>query len=101
MRVPASHADILEGPVTAVLSTLEPGGGLRSSPCTCRGAGDRLIITQVEEAQERQMRLNPKVSVLIVDPGNVDRWLSVQGDVALHGAAWEARIRRVIAFPAP
>ena len=99
MRVPGSHADILARPVRAVLSTLEPGGGLRSSPCTCRGGGDRLIVTSVEEAQARQMGLNPRVSIMIVDPGNVDRWLCVQGDAALRRGSWEVPLRRVMVFP--
>ncbi len=100
MRVPVSHADILENPVMAVLSTLEPGGGLRSSPCTCRGAGDSLIVTSVEEAQAQQMKLNPRVSVMVLDPENVDRWLCVQGDAAPRRREWELSIRRVIGFPA-
>ena len=99
MRIPVSHADILERPVRAVLSTLEPGGGLRSSPCTCLGEGDRLLITSVDPAQLWQIGLNPKVSVLVVDPGNVDRWLCVQGDAAPRGSALEVSIRRFIAFP--
>jgi len=99
MRIPESHADILVKPVRAVLSTLEPGGGLRSSPCTCSGTEERLIITSVEEAQAQQMKLNPRVSVMILDPKNVDRWLCVQGDAVLRGAAWEVSIRRVMVFP--
>ena len=100
MRVPGSHADILEKPVLAVLSTLEPGGGLRSSPCSCRGGGNRLIVTSVEGEQALQMGLNPRVSVMILDPGNVDRWLCVQGDAALQGSVWGISIRRVMVFPA-
>lgn len=100
MRVPVSHADILEKPVRAVLSTLEPGGGLRSSLCTCRGAGDSLIVTSVEEAQAQQMRLNPRVSVMVLDPENVDRWLCVQGDATPRRGKWELSIRRVMVFPA-
>jgi len=99
MRVPRSHADILEKPVRAVLSTLETGGGLRSSPCTCKGGGYCLIVTTVEEEQARQMGLNPHVSVMILDPGNVDRWLCVQGDAALQGSVWEISVRRVMVFP--
>jgi len=100
MRVPGSHADILEKPVRAVLSTHELGGGLRSSPCTCLGKGDHLLITSVDLAQVRQIGLNPKVSVLVVDPGNVDRWLCVQGDAAISGGATcEVSIRRVMVFP--
>ena len=100
MRVPVSHADILERPVRAVLSTLEPGGGLRSSPCTCRVAGDRLIITSVEAAQAQQMKLNPRVSVMVLDPENVDRWLCVQGDADISGGTTcEVSIKRVMMFP--
>jgi general stress protein 26 len=99
MRVPESHVDILSRPVRAVLSTFEPGGRLRSSFCMCRGEGDSLLVTSVEKDQVRQMRLDPRVSVMIVDPGNVDRWLCVQGDAALQDAAWELSVRRVMVFP--
>jgi general stress protein 26 len=100
MRVPESHADILEKPVRAVLSTFEPSGRLHSSLCTCLGEGGRLLITSVDPAQARQIGLNPKVSVLVMDPGNVDRWLCVQGDASVSGgAACEVSIRRVMVFP--
>jgi len=100
MRMPESHADILEGPVTAVLSTVEPGGGLRSSPCVCRGGGDGLLVTSVDPVQARQIMLNSKVSVLVVDPANVDRWLCVQGDAAPRRGEWGLSIRHVRVFPA-
>jgi hypothetical protein len=99
MRVPESHADILEGPVRAVLSTLEPGGQLRSSLCTCVCEGGRLLVTSVDEAQVRQMGLNPKVSVLVVDPADVDRWLCIQGDAERRPNAWEVSVRHFMAFP--
>jgi len=100
MRIPVSHADILEKHVWAVLSTLEAGGGLRSSPCMCKGGGDRLTVTSVEEVQAQQMGLNPRVSVMILDPKNVDRWLCVQGDAAPRRGEWGISIRHVIGFPA-
>jgi len=100
MRIPESHADILEKPVRAVLSTFEPGGGLRSSLCTCLGEGSRLLIMLVDPVQVHQIELNPKVSVLVMDPGNVDRWLCVQGDASVSGgAAYQVSIRRVMVFP--
>jgi general stress protein 26 len=100
MRVPESHADILEKPVRAVLSTFESGGRLRSSLCTCLGEGGSLLITSVDPAQVRQIGLNPKVSVLVVDPGDVDRWLCAQGDASVSGGeACEVSIRRVTIFP--
>jgi general stress protein 26 len=100
MRIPESHADILEKPVRAVLSTFEPGGGLRSNLCTCLGEGDSLLITSVDPAQVRQIELNPKVSMLVMDPRNVDRWLCVQGDASVPGgAACKVSIRRVMVFP--
>jgi hypothetical protein len=40
-----------------------------------------MINTALERQKSHNMRRNPKVSLLIIDPANGDRWLSVQGKV--------------------
>jgi len=100
LRVPGSHADILVSPVRAVLSTFEQSGRLYSSLCTCQGEGSRLMILSADQAQLQQMRLNPRVSVMVFDPGNVDRWMCIRGDASVSGSVCEVSFRRVITFPA-
>jgi hypothetical protein len=42
-----------------------------------------LFNTAVGRAKERYLRADPRVSMLVLDPANVHRWLAVDGTVEL------------------
>ena len=84
MLVPASHLDLLLGRVHGVLTTVAPDGQPRSSivwvdydgSCAC-------VNTTLERRKGRHMTVNPKVSLLVVDPANTSRYIQIRGDVKL------------------
>ena len=80
--VPASHQDLLCGCVHGVLTTLMPDGTPQSSIVWVDYDGQCVLIsTTLERQKGRNMQANPKVSVLVIDPKNIARWIQVQGRV--------------------
>ena len=84
IAIPESHADLLRSTVDVVLTTVSPKGYPQSTLVWCSLDGSRVLMNTGRGYQkERNMRRNPRVSVLAVDPVNKMRWIEVQGDVAL------------------
>jgi PPOX class probable F420-dependent enzyme len=85
--IPASHQDLLVGRVHGVLSTMLPGGQPQSSLVWVdyewsEGQPPRVLINTALERQKcRNMLANPRVTVLVVDPANTERWVEVRGRV--------------------
>jgi PPOX class probable F420-dependent enzyme len=83
VMIPASHRDLLEKPIHAVLSTMMPDGHPQSSIVWVDYDGVYLLIsTTLERQKGHNMCANPKVTVLVIDPKNVARWIEVRGNVA-------------------
>ena len=63
--IPDSHRDLLAGPVNVVLTTLMPDGQPQTTPIWCNLDGnDVLINTMKQFRKQKNMRLNPKVTLL-------------------------------------
>ena len=82
--VPRLHADLLSRPVCAVLTTIGSDGGPQSSLVWVDFDGEcPRVATTAERQKGRNMRVNPKVSLLVVDPDDTSRFLQVRGDAEL------------------
>lgn len=80
--IPESHRDLLVGDIHGVLTTLMPDGQPQSSMVWVDYDGAYLLInTTLERQKGRNMRVNPKVTVLVIDPKNNSRWIEVRGKV--------------------
>lgn len=80
--IPESHVDLLLEPVNAVLSTLMPDGQPQMSIVWADYDGESVLInTTLERQKGKNMRLDPKVNVLIIDPKNGNRYLEIRGRV--------------------
>jgi PPOX class probable F420-dependent enzyme len=81
--IPDSHLDLLRTPVHGVLTTMMPDGQPQSSivwvdyDCT-----HVLINTTLERQKGRNLQANPKVTLLVIDPRDSNRWIEVRGRVA-------------------
>jgi PPOX class probable F420-dependent enzyme len=80
--IPDTHLDLLLTPVHGVLTTLMPDGTPQSSIIWVDYDGEYLLINTTLERQKcRNMRTNPKVSLLVIDPNDSSRWIEVRGQV--------------------
>jgi PPOX class probable F420-dependent enzyme len=79
--VPASHRDLLDRPICGVLTTLGPGGRPESSLVWVDFDGEcARVNTTLERRKGRNLRIDPRVSLLVVDPLNTARFLQVRGE---------------------
>jgi PPOX class probable F420-dependent enzyme len=78
--IPASHADLLERDVVGVLTTLMPDGQPHST-LVWVGLEDGLacVNTTLERQAGRNLRADPRVSLLVVDPDDTGRFIQVRG----------------------
>jgi PPOX class probable F420-dependent enzyme len=82
VTIPDTHRDLLLGPIHGVLSTMMPDGQPQSSIVWVDYDGTYVLInTTLERQKGRNMRTNPKVALLVVDPKDGSRWIEVRGKV--------------------
>ncbi|MCP4418753.1 MAG: PPOX class F420-dependent oxidoreductase [Chloroflexi bacterium] len=82
-QIPESHLDLLHQPINGVLTTMMPDGQPQMSMVWLDFDGECVLInTALERQKVKNMRTNPKVNVLVIDPKNGSRFLEVRGEVA-------------------
>lgn len=82
--LPESHLDLLKEPYKGILTTFMPNGIPQSSIVWCDFDGTDIIVNTTRERQKgKNILLNPKVSLIIVDPKDTGRWISIQGKVEI------------------
>jgi PPOX class probable F420-dependent enzyme len=80
--IPDTHVELLQTPVHGVLTTIMPDGTPQSSIIWVDYDGECVLInTTLERQKGRNMRVNPKVTVLVIDPNDSSRWVEVRGQV--------------------
>jgi PPOX class probable F420-dependent enzyme len=84
LPIPESHLDLLIRPIHGVFSTMLPDGQPQSSLVWCDYDGECACVNTTRERQKgRNMRANPKVSLLIVDPEDTSRYIEIRGEAEL------------------
>ena len=82
--VPASHLDLLIRPICGVLTTMGADVLPQSSLVWVDHDGDvARVNTTLERQKGRNLLVNPKVSLLVVDPDNTARFIQIRGDVEM------------------
>ena len=80
--IPETHRELLVKPVHGVFSTIMPDGQPQSSIVWVDYDGTYVLInTTLERQKGRNMRTNPKVALLVIDPQDGSRWIEVRGNV--------------------
>ena len=80
--IPDTHLDLLQTPVHGVLTTIMPDGFPQSSIVWVDYDGEFVLInTTLERQKGRNMRDNPKVTILVIDLNDSSRWVEVRGQV--------------------
>lgn len=81
-KIPDSHRDLIAGPRVAALTTLMPDGGPQTTVVWCNFDGTHVLVNTMRGfRKERNMRANPKVTLLCYDPRQPLRSLEVRGTV--------------------
>jgi len=80
--IPASHLDLLEGPIFAVFTTVAPNGQPENTVVWCSWDGTHVLVnTAAGRRKDSNVRANPKVALTVVDPQDPFRWIDVRGMV--------------------
>jgi PPOX class probable F420-dependent enzyme len=82
VTLPNTHRDLFQEPVHGVLTTMLPGGMPQSSIVWVDYDGEYVLInTTLERQKGRNIQVNPKVTLLVIDPKDSSRWIEVRGQV--------------------
>ncbi|MCC6804607.1 MAG: PPOX class F420-dependent oxidoreductase [Anaerolineae bacterium] len=80
--IPDSHRDLLAAPCCPVLATVMPDGSPQTTPVWCVLDGDRIQINTMSAFRKaKNMRANPRVTLLALDPQNPQRHIEIRGIV--------------------
>jgi PPOX class probable F420-dependent enzyme len=80
--IPASHRDLVECPPVAALSTVMPDGYPQTSVVWCDFDREYVRVNTMRGfAKERNMRRDPRVTLLCYDPCEPLRYLEIRGTV--------------------
>jgi PPOX class probable F420-dependent enzyme len=81
-EIPASYRDLVDCPPVAALSTVSAAGYPQTSVVWCDFDGECVRVNTMRGfAKERNMRRNPRVTLLCYDPLEPLRYLEVRGTV--------------------
>ena len=80
LEIPASHAELIDGPYVVALATLMPDGQPQTTPVWCNRR-DGFIFVNVMRGfrKEKNMRLDPRVCILAYDPAHPLHNLEIRG----------------------
>ena len=77
---PQSHLDLLDSPLCAALTTLMPDGQPQTTPVWFSREGPYLLINSMRDfRKQKNMRADPRVSLLIFDPNKPLRHIEIRG----------------------
>lgn len=81
-RIPASHRDLLEGSHYAAMTTVMPDGQPQITPVWLNLDGDDILVNTMRGfRKERNMRANPRVTLIAYDPSQPLRYIEARGVV--------------------
>lgn len=82
IEIPASHLDLLNCPRVAALTTVMPDGQPQTTVVWCNFDGVHVLVNTMRGFQkEKNMRSNPRVTLLCYDPRRPLRSLEIRGEV--------------------
>lgn|SRR5574341_191808 len=81
-HIPETHCDLIDGPFWAALTTVMPDGQPQTTPIWCNRKGDDVLINTMQGFRKaKNMRANPRVTLLVCDPHNPLRNIEIRGQV--------------------
>ncbi len=81
-KIPDNVKDLLARPIVVAFATSNPDGQPQVTPVWASLEGDQVWINSaVGRRKDRNIRANPKVTVMILDPENDFHWVEIRGEV--------------------
>lgn len=88
--------EFLDNPFVGVVTTVRADGSLHTTVVWVEQEdGDVAFTTLRSRAKGRQLERDPRVSMLVLDPGDTRRWVSVSGTAELSEEGADARVDRL------
>ncbi len=82
IKIPDSHLDLIAGPVSVALTTVMPDGQPQTTVVWCNTDGTHVLINTMSRFQKaKNMRRNPKVTILGYRRDDPLRYIEVRGMV--------------------
>lgn len=82
VRIPQSHKDLIDGAYNVALTTVMPDGQPQTTPVWCNREADFVLLNTMKGfRKEKNLRTNPKVTILAYDPANPLRHIEIRGTV--------------------
>ena len=83
MPLPDAVLDLLQGASPCVLTTLLPDGSPHATEVWVDVDGDQVLVNSVDTHQKvRNVRRDPRVALVVIDPGDTSRHAALRGRVA-------------------
>jgi PPOX class probable F420-dependent enzyme len=92
LPIPEKFHDLFSRPLLCALTTVNPDGQPHSVPVWCDFDGKHVRVNLPAATKKaRNLQVNPKLSLLVLDPQNAGHWIEIQGHVGelndeAHGA---------------
>jgi len=82
MVIPDEHTEWFERDLFAAFATISPDGSINLTPVWVDHDGEFLLVNTLRgRRKEKNVRNDPRVALLILDPDDPYRYISVQGKV--------------------
>lgn len=82
VKIPEEFLDLLNGPRVAALTTIMPDGYPQTTVVWCNFDGTCVLVNTMRGFQkEKNMRADPRVTLLAYDPRDPLRYIEVRGKV--------------------
>ncbi len=95
--VPAAYHDLLAAPALAHVATIGPDGAPQSTPVWFDWDGTRLLLVLAPDRQKvRNLRLDPRLAVSMVDPADPTRYLEIRGHAAFESDPDRSVLTRIV-----
>jgi len=92
LPIPEKFHDLFKRPILCALTTVNQNGQPHSVPVWCDFDGEHVRVNMPAGTKKaRNLRINPQLSLLVIDPQNPGHWIEIQGCVGelndeAHGA---------------
>jgi PPOX class probable F420-dependent enzyme len=80
LPIPEKFHDLFRRPLLCALTTINPDGQPHSVPVWCDFDGEHVRVNMPAATKKaRNLKANPRLSLLLLDPQNPWHWIEIQG----------------------